>query len=144
MSAITLEISGPKGTKRACSVFMYLRSWSLFRLIAVLHVTSRWPCWRSRTEAFLSSGNQTLFWCKFSSKKICYIDFHVTWLQKPRLGHSRVASGLFFKARLSAKPLIWKRFFYSHAGKTHFHKKVFVLSLVLKGRVFGTRKWPVN
>jgi len=41
MSAITLEITGPKGTKRACSVVMYLRSWSLFRLIAGLHVTSR-------------------------------------------------------------------------------------------------------
>ena len=28
-------------------------------------------------------------------------------------------------------------------SKTHFHKKGFALSLVLKVRVFGIRKWPV-
>ena len=33
--------------------------------------------------------------------------------------------------------------FYSHSSKTHFHKKGFEkLSLGLKMRVFGTRKWP--
>ena len=37
-----------------------------------------------------------------------------------------------------------KTIFYSHAGKTHFHKKSFALSLVLKVREFGTRKWPNN
>ena len=26
--------------------------------------------------------------------------------------------------------------------KTHFHKKGFAFSLILKVRVFGTRKWP--
>ena len=33
--------------------------------------------------------------------------------------------------------------FYSHANKTHFHKKGCAPSLILKVRVFGTRKWPV-
>ena len=33
--------------------------------------------------------------------------------------------------------------FHSHAIKTHFHKKGCVLSLILKVRVFGTRKWPI-
>ena len=32
---------------------------------------------------------------------------------------------------------------YSHATATHFHKKGFALSLVLKTRVFGTRKRPI-
>ena len=32
--------------------------------------------------------------------------------------------------------------FHSHANKNHFHNKGFALSLVLKARVFGTRKWP--
>ena len=32
--------------------------------------------------------------------------------------------------------------FHSHANKTHFHKKGCALSLILKARVFGTRKWP--
>ena len=48
-----------------------------------------------------------------------------------------------FKARLSAKPLIsfdMKIPFYSHANRTHYHKKVFALSLVLKVKDFETRK----
>ena len=39
---------------------------------------------------------------------------------------------LLFKARLSTKPLIRKRFFYSHANKPHFHNNRFALSLVLE------------
>ena len=35
-------------------------------------------------------------------------------------------------------------FFYSHANRTHFHEKGFALGLVVKVRVFGTRKWPVS
>ena len=35
-------------------------------------------------------------------------------------------------------------FFNSHANKTHFHKKGFALSLVLKVRLFGTPKWPIQ
>ena len=34
--------------------------------------------------------------------------------------------------------------FHSHANKTHFHKKGCALGLVLKVRVFRTRKWPVK
>ena len=33
--------------------------------------------------------------------------------------------------------------FYSLANKTHFHKKGCAPSLILKVRVFGTRKWPI-
>ena len=33
--------------------------------------------------------------------------------------------------------------FHSHASKTHLHKKGCAPSLILKVRVFGTRKWPV-
>ena len=29
------------------------------------------------------------------------------------------------------------------ANKTHFHNKGFALSLVLKVKLFGTRKWPI-
>ena len=32
---------------------------------------------------------------------------------------------------------------YFHANKTHFHMKSFALSLVLKVRMFGIRKWPI-
>ena len=34
--------------------------------------------------------------------------------------------------------------FHSHANKTHFHKKGCARSLILKVRVSGTRKWPIN
>ena len=33
--------------------------------------------------------------------------------------------------------------FHPHANKTHFHKKGCAPSLILKVRVFGTRKWPI-
>ena len=33
--------------------------------------------------------------------------------------------------------------FHSHANKTHFQKKGCAPSLILKVRVFGTRKWPI-
>ena len=53
--------------------------------IAGLHLTSRQPYWRSKTKAFLSSGNLTLFSCKFFKKVFCCIDLQhgrlVTWLQ---------------------------------------------------------------
>jgi len=36
-----------------------------------------------------------------------------------------------------------KMIFNYDANKTHFHNKGFALSLVLKVRFFGTRKWPI-
>ena len=33
--------------------------------------------------------------------------------------------------------------FHSHANKTQIHKKGCALGLILKVRVFGTRKWPI-
>ena len=37
-----------------------------------------------------------------------------------------------------------KMIFNYHANKTYFHNKGFALSLVLKVRFFGTRKWPIS
>ena len=34
--------------------------------------------------------------------------------------------------------------FHSHANKTHFHMKGCALGLILKVRIFGTRKWPIE
>ena len=31
-----------------------------------------------------------------------------------------------------------------YANNTHFHKKSCALGLILKVRVFGTRKWPIT
>ena len=53
--------------------------------IAGLHMTSRRPCWWSRTKAFLSSGNSTLFSFKFFEQNFYCIDPQhgrlITWLQ---------------------------------------------------------------
>ena len=37
-----------------------------------------------------------------------------------------------------------KMTFHSHANKTHFHKKGGTLGLLLKVRVLGTQKWPIE
>ena len=37
-----------------------------------------------------------------------------------------------------------EKIFHSNANKTHFQKKGYALSLILKVRVFGTRKWPIG
>ena len=34
--------------------------------------------------------------------------------------------------------------FHSHANKTHFHMKGCALGLILKVRIFRTRKWPIE
>ena len=34
--------------------------------------------------------------------------------------------------------------FHSQANKTHFHKEVCALGLIVKVRVFGTQKWPIS
>ena len=34
--------------------------------------------------------------------------------------------------------------FYSHANKTHFHKKGCARGLTLKMKVLGTQKWPIE
>ena len=49
-----------------------------------MHVTSRRPWWWSRTKAFVSSWNLTLFSCKFFVKNSFFDIQHcrlVTWLQ---------------------------------------------------------------
>ena len=61
--------------------------------------------------------------------------FRLKIAKRDLIGYFRVAPSLCFKARLGAK-----MGFYSFAHKTHFHKKGFALSLILKVRDFGTRK----
>ena len=51
--------------------------------------------------------------------------------------------GLCIKTRLSAQLLTWNDFSFS-CKKTHFHKKGCALGLILKPRVYGTRKWRIR
>ena len=49
-----------------------------------------------------------------------------------------------FKAKLSAKSLLWKSVFIHIETGTNYHNKNFALRLALKERLKGTRKWPIK
>ena len=49
-----------------------------------------------------------------------------------------------FQSEAKCEAIDMKMSFYFHAHKTNFHKKGFVLSFVLKERVFVTQKWPIK
>ena len=49
-----------------------------------------------------------------------------------------------FQSKAECETTEVKMIFYSHANKTHFHKKGFTLSLVWKVRIFGTWKFYVS
>ena len=57
--------------------------------------------------------------------------------------HFRVVASLCFKARLSAKLLVWKWLRILMQIKLIFTRKVLHLALLWKWEIFGTRKWPV-
>ena len=46
-----------------------------------------------------------------------------------------------FQSEVKCEAIDMKMIFNYDANKTHFHNKGFALSLVLKVRFFGTRKW---
>ena len=48
-----------------------------------------------------------------------------------------------FQSEAKCVAIDMKMIFYYEANKTHFHNKGFALSLVLKVKFFGTRKWPI-
>ena len=60
------------------------------------------------------------------------------------IGHFRVHLSLHFKARLSAKSLLWKSVFINIEIGTSYHNKNFALRLALKERLKRTRKWPIR
>ena len=49
-----------------------------------------------------------------------------------------------FQSEVKCEAIDMKMIFNYHGNKTHFHNRGFALSLVLKVRFFGTRKWPSN
>ena len=61
------------------------------------------------------------------------------WVKNYRNYNARVAGSLCFKARLSAKPLMW--FFFFSNELNHFHKKGFALSFGLGNGLMITMFW---
>ena len=60
------------------------------------------------------------------------------------IGHFRASTGPLFQNEGRCSALDMEIIFHSHANKTHFHKKCYAPSFILKVRVFGTRKWPIR
>ena len=48
-----------------------------------------------------------------------------------------------FQSEAKCETIEMTAILYSHTNKTHYHKKGFALMLVLKVRIFGTRKWVI-
>ena len=67
-----------------------------------------------------------------------------------RVGHSEVnrpfpsSKKFHFQSEAKCEAIDMKMIFNYDADETHFHNKGFALSLVLKVRCFGTRKWPIK
>ena len=59
------------------------------------------------------------------------------------IGHFRVHLSLHFKARLSAKSLLWKSVFNHIETGTNYHNKNLSLRLALKERLRRTQKWLI-
>ena len=87
-----------------CVVMFIHWSVCLYALLREVETTSQTKVFHYATLVFFSQVNATL-------------------LGSP-LGHFRVVPSLCFKARLSAKPLIWKRFFILMQIKLIFTRKV--------------------
>ena len=51
--------------------------------------------------------------------------------------------GPLFQNKVKCSTFYMEMIFHSHANKSHFHKRGCALGLILKVRVFGTRKWPI-
>ena len=57
--------------------------------------------------------------------------------------HFRVLPGLCIKNEVKCSAFDVEMIFHSYANKPHFHKKGCALGLILKVKVFGTRKGPI-
>ena len=107
---------------------MYPAGWESYQKFAVvlLTVLSFWQIWADLLNTF------------FESREKCA---HLISASLNRPFPSSPGSLFQKKGRCSAFDM--EIIFHFHANKTHFHKKGCAPSLILKVRIFGTRKWPI-
>ena len=60
-----------------------------------------------------------------------------------QLAHFRVPPGHLYQNEVKFWTFDIEMMFHSQANTTHFHKKDYALGLILKVRIFETRKWPI-
>ena len=77
----------------------------------------------------------------------CFGSWSSTWLPWRHVQTSNMSfpssPGPLYQNEVKCSAFDMEMIFHSHANKTHFHKKGCALSLILKVRVFGARKWPI-
>ena len=75
-----------------------------------------------------------------------YVIFNMAIIMKDLYGNRPFPSsiGPLFENEGRCSAFDMEIIFHSHTNKTHFHKKGCAPSLILKVRVFGTRKWPIR
>ena len=98
--------------------------------------------WEGIAAWLLEDNRQRIYLNQLRQNKKLTIAW-ANWKAKA-IGHFRVHLSLQFKARLSAKSLLWKSVFIHIEIGTNYHNKNFALSLALKDRLRGTRKWPIH
>ena len=79
-----------------------------------------------------------IFWTYVESQHEVYLNVRLSLI-----GHFRVPKKSHFQSEAKCEAIDMKMIFNYDANKTHFHNKGFALSLVLKVRFFGTRKWRI-
>ena len=73
----------------------------------------------------------------------CSLLFEGIFFTRSWIGHFRVTKTLTFKMRPSAQPFLWKWVLIWARMKNNFYIKDWALNLVLKQRLWGTRRWPI-
>ena len=86
-------------------------------------------------------------WSLIPRGERCFSSWPSTW---PPWRHVQTSNrsfpsspGPLYQNEVKCSAFDMEMIFHSHANKTHFHKKGCALSLILKVRVFGARKWPI-
>ena len=76
--------------------------------------------------------------CKFST--LCHSQFHFSLSYRPFPSCKKS----YFQNEAKCETFVVKMSFICIIIENHFHINGFALSLVLKVRFFGTRKWPIE
>ena len=106
------------------------------------HKHKKNDCWKANGEKFDLSPDQAEK--NIKNTRTANARFLKIWFWKrERIGHFRVPPGPLFQNEGRCSAFDMEIIFHSHASKTHFHKKGCAPGLILKVRVFGTRKWPI-
>ena len=89
----------------------------------------------------LYASNRSYVLSATTAPKFCFICYSTIAVTRNRQFPSSPGPLFYNEGRCSAFDM--EIIFHFHANKTHFHKKGCAPSLILKVRVFGTRKWPI-